>query len=235
MRYMGGKYRLRKRILATIESDGPRSARWVEPFCGAAWVTKLAPHTERYASDANPDVILYWQAIQGGWVPPTRVTEEDYRAAKASIGPSAYRAHVLINCSFGGRYASGYARGRGENYAEQASRRDSKDARLLEGVTFAHHGYADAPVRMGDTVYCDPPYAGAASYGATGKFDTDAFWGQAKAWADLGAHVYVSEYSAPADPQVRLLWEASHARSIRASDGGRTVEKLYAVIGKDRV
>lgn len=46
----------------------------------------------------------------------------------------------------------------------------------------------------GDVVYCDPPYAGTASYGR--EFDHDAFW----QWCRTRDFpVYVSEYRAPED------------------------------------
>lgn len=234
--YMGGKYRTRHKILAAILADTNRRAVWVEPFCGAAWVTKLAaPNFDRVlASDLNADVIAYWQAVQTGWVPPPAVTEDDYREARLLTEPSAYRAHVLINCSFGGKWARGYAR-RGKRkgdpyyYPGASSRRDAKDAPLLTGVDFTHGPYQSAPVTSDSVVYCDPPYEDTTAYDAIGKFDSGEFWAMALSWAELGAHVYVSEYDSPDIPAIREVWSGEHARSIRSTSSTHTTERLFRV------
>lgn len=239
MQYLGGKFYSRKDILSTILALTDKRENWVEPFCGAAWMTKVAAEHFRklYASDLNPDVIMYWQAIQDGWVPPTEVSEELHREARGWTEPSALRAHIMLNCSFGGKWGSGYARGRTINYAEGASRRDTRDAPLLRGVTFKHHGYQDSPVTPDSIVYCDPPYANTAGYKGAGEcFNHDEFWMTAQRWANTGADVFVSEYTQPDSDAclTELVWSKTQKVRVKLARNGASrktaTECLFRVL-----
>ena len=81
----------------------------------------------------------------------------------------------------------------------------------------------------GTVVYLDPPYAGTKPYPGAPTFDTAAFWGHAERAADAGAHVYVSEYAAPAGwrPVLTFTRPNQLAADPRAKATSRATERLY--------
>ena len=100
-------------------------------------------------------------------------------------------------------------------------------ADVIPAVSFHHRTYDAWDIGPGDVVYCDPPYAGTTGYKGTPTFDHDQFWDTCRKWHELGASVFVSEFTAPND--WRPVW--SIERSI-AVDGQRgkahtRVDRLY--------
>ena len=84
----------------------------------------------------------------------------------------------------------------------------------------------DLPADLtGTVIYCDPPYAGTAGY-STGEFDTDKAWELYRAWADSGAHVYVSEYSGPESFLVDVY---NPQGSMGKEQRNRVTEKLFYI------
>ena len=114
MMYLGGKSRLAKRIGAAILENTDQRGQYIEPMIGGGSVFfELAPHFQMsYGGDVQEDLILMYQALADGWVPPDTVTEEEWRELRDSP-PSAMRAFAGFGCSFGGRFFEGYARGAG--------------------------------------------------------------------------------------------------------------------------
>lgn len=100
LRYLGGKSRLAKSIRDVILSrvENTDVTYW-EPFvggCGSFEV--IAPEFKRaVGSDIHPDLILMWQSVMDGWIPPTDVSPEQYQELRDSE-PSALRGFV----GFGG-------------------------------------------------------------------------------------------------------------------------------------
>lgn len=85
MQYMGGKWRLRKRI-AEVLHQFPNE-RYLEPFVGGASVLSAVSFTERTASDAHAALISMYLALQNGWQPPTELSEQEFLALKAVRDP----------------------------------------------------------------------------------------------------------------------------------------------------
>lgn len=133
----------------------------------------------------------------------------------------------------GGKWFGGYARGKrpdgsSRNYLDEGSRSVARTTKALRGkAQFTQRGYADADVRPGDVVYCDPPYANTTSYKDTDAFDHDKFWDVCRDWAALGALVFVSEYTAPDD--VVCVWQRAQTDGLRKGKEGKTqsIEKLF--------
>ena len=81
MRYLGGKYRLRKQIAEVIKEHrglplrGKVRPYW-EPFVGSTWITTQIDKEPIYASDINKYLIVMWKALQDGWEPPKNITED---------------------------------------------------------------------------------------------------------------------------------------------------------------
>lgn len=239
MRYVGGKAGSggvagpARKVAKAILDHTTRRSVYVEPFLGGASVWEnLSPSFQRaIGMDAAPDLMLAWQAAADGWVPPTRVTPEEY-ADLRHASASALRGFVGFSCSWGGKWFGGYARGVGSsgrirNYAEEASRRTVRIAKTMSSENLHCADYRDlfdiAGPLADAVVYADPPYAGTTGYrlaeSIVGKFDHDDFWSAAAFWADEGAHVFVSEYTAPEGWEPIL--ELDHYRSL----GGGKVKK----------
>jgi DNA adenine methylase len=226
MMYLGGKTRLAPEIAAAVLACAPSRARLVEPFAGSCAITEaLAPHfSDVTARDLHPDLILMHTALQAGWVPPATLSEDEYRQLRDGP-PSALRGFAGFGVSFSGKWFGGYARNsRGDDYCGQASRSASRRSAALKSVRFECGGYASASVAAGDVVYCDPPYAGTTGY--SGSFSPPDFWAKADAWVDLGATVFVSEYTAPW--HWLPVWTKPRKQSLRGNAGGaEVVESLF--------
>lgn len=205
-----------KDISRVILADTHRRTRLIEPFIGAGALTiKLAPHFESvYASDIHEDLMLMWQALKAGWLPPPAITEAEYKRL-ASSEPSAIRGIVGFSASFAGKFFGTWARsneGRDEDHYGSASWGLRRDIKRMQNVTFERRDYRSVQAKFGDVVYADPPYAGTFGY-TEGEFNSNTFWGTAEGWAEQGAHVYVSEYSAP--PEWKPIWVKRYTRNLK--------------------
>jgi DNA adenine methylase len=226
-----GKSRIAGRLAALMLCVTTERAVYVEPFVGAGSVAALmAPQFKRAVlSDAHPDLIMMWQALQQGWEPPLVVTRKEYEALRHAP-PSALRAFAGYGCSFGGKWFGGYAvhtaghcGNASTTYAAHTVVGLRGKLRGLRAAEFCCLDYRDAKVPDGAVVYLDPPYDGTTGY-STGRFDHAAFW----AWAGSLTHatVFVSEYTAP--PGWAPLWNPKPQASVSAaSNTGTAPEHLW--------
>ena len=238
MRYMGGKSRIAKEITKVMLELSDKREVYVEPFLGGGAVAEhMCPHFEhKYLSDMHEDLMLMWQALLEGWEPPEVVTPAEY-AELRHAEPSALRGFVGFGGSFGGKWFGGYAKGgfqsNGEprNHQAESKRNLMKGAASMGGAKVSSAGYQTLPnVPAAPLIYCDPPYSDTTSY-STDSFDSAAFWAKAQAWAEQGADVFVSEYTAPEG------WECVYTRDLKVStntaDNRHTAtEKLFRWVGK---
>lgn len=209
MRYLGGKSRICKQVAEILQVF--ITEEFYAPFCGACWVESLISAPSKYLSDAHPDLILMWKALQSGWEPPAEVSEDLYNSLRAAE-PSSLRGFVGFGCSFGGKFFGGYARNsRGDNYAQAARNSlcvkvsrivatnaknsvQAKSAGLADAI-FRCRSYKEVFADAEAVVYCDPPYANTTKY-SQGAFDSEVFWQWVR---EQEALVFVSEYAAPDD------------------------------------
>ena len=200
----------------------------VEPFCGALNVTveliKRNPGLYVFASDIHYDLIEMWKAIQKGWLPPTELTREEYKALKVQSS-SPLRTFVGYGCSFSGKWFGGYQEDKvsGRNYCLEAHKFVLKKVPYLKNVNFSHGDYSSQTIPKNSVVYCDPPYFGTTKVGEGKSFDHKEFW----QWINsLNVECYVSEYVAPHDFQV--IWEKQVKTDMNTKDGNNTrTEKLF--------
>jgi DNA adenine methylase len=227
MQYVGGKHRIRKELAVYLESV--REGRtFVEPFCGGCNITaEMSGY--RIASDLCEDVILLWKAASDGWEPPTKVLEDEYKAAR-SAPSSAYRGFVGFGCSFGGKFFGGYARtsaGRKEDFAMAAHNSIIRKAKTLRGVLFSCGPY-NSLSPLNSLVYCDPPYANTTQGYSSTSFDSARFWNTMLEWSKQGNTVLVSEYFAP--DFCREVWRKETNVEMRSTIGREVrIEKLFQV------
>jgi DNA adenine methylase len=222
LQYMGGKFRIVKPLTSFLEEQ--RAGRpFVEPFVGAAWVTASMSGI-RISSDIHPDLILMWQAIQAGWIPPSTVTEEEYNQLRTAE-PSALRGFVGFGCSFAGKWFGGYARSGKRNYALNAKNSCIKLAPSIQSVQFLCRDYQDVYVD-GSLIYCDPPYEDTTGYFQA--FDWVCFWNTMREWTRENL-VYVSSYKAP--PDFACVAEFPTKTDMRTNRNGKEarVERLFSL------
>jgi DNA adenine methylase len=215
-----------RRALAV--GDHPADDVAAEDVFAAVWETWA--FDVMMAGDANADLMAMWKAAAAHeWLPPTVVTEDDYRARGKEPAETAF---IGFGCSFGGKWFGGYARDgeRGHrNYALTSACSTMNKVQAMHGRRLDACGFEswDSRVDAGTVVYCDPPYAGTTGYSAVGAFDHERFWEVARRWADRGAVVLVSEYAAPEGWTVAAEFE--HRVTVSGGgDGQRTAERVFA-------
>lgn len=198
MQYVGGKFRQRKHFKPAILAATTERARYLEPFVGGGSMLEvMAPHFGlTRASDVNEDLVLLYQALMRGWEPPVSLSREEYVYLKTAE-PSALRAFAGFGASYGGKWFGGYTER--EKVATSARSLAKTRARLLGlDLRFSHRSYEWWQPQAGTVVYADPPYADVGvGFRDSKGFDHPAFWLVMDEWVGRGAHVFVSEFSAP--------------------------------------
>ena len=223
MQYLGGKFRIRKQVADYLESVRPSNSSFVEPFCGACWITSSISG-KRFAYDIHPDLICMWRAVQAGWIPPDNVTEEEYNKLKQSRVVTPRRGFVGFSCSFSGKWFGGYARSDKRNYALNARNSILQKRVSLLGVQFKCSDYRKLKP-TNSLVYCDPPYAGTTKY--ANDFNSEEFWDIMRAWSKNNV-VVVSEYYAPQD--FRCVMSFDTKTDMHTSQGKEfRSEKLFSI------
>ena len=219
MHYMGGKTRSAREICSTIVERG--GGTFVSLFCGALSVECAVSESGAFerviANDIHPYLIAMFRALQNGWMPPTEVSLEQYRYVRDHKDEDpALTGFVGFGCSYGGKWFGGFARGKSENYANEAHNSLMRQLPHIKQMEFLRGDYRSVFIPDGATVYADPPYAGTTGYHGTGKFDGEAFWDYMRTLAKRGCRVFVSEQNAPED--FRCVWEKPVKRWIGNSD-----------------
>lgn len=229
MRYVGGKTRLSSWVAGHLVEYGEGCIRYIEPFLGSAAVmSRMAPKVrESIGSDLHPDLILMWTALQSGWLPPDKITREEYEVLR-NAEPSALRGLVGFGASYGGRWFASFVERSWNKYHEKWERdffEVARESSLRNAAVMArnstriiHCPYWEHSPKTGDLVYCDPPYQATQGY-STGDFDHERFWETVRIWSRNGAKVLVSESRCPSDFSV--LAEKSRKEllsSIKTSD-----------------
>ena len=230
MQYFGGKHRISRDLALFIQYFV--TDYYVEPFCGACHVGLKIEAPNKIFADVNEDLILMYNSLLDGWIPPLSVSKEEYDALrKTAPGLTPLRAFAGFGCSFAGKFFGGYARcSRGDDYAGNARNSLLRDyAGNARNSLYLCSDYRSVPYPEGSLVYCDPPYAGTTKYYGTPPFSHDYFWQFCR---ELSATctVLVSEYSAPDD--FTCIWEKATRTEIRTGRGEREprVEKLFAYV-----
>jgi DNA adenine methylase len=231
MRYLGGKQRI-AHILSSIINPLVLDRPYCEPFVGGGSIISKINNKYRVASDINLPLINMYKALSDGWLPPAKVSEEEYISVKSLNNPNdPLTAFVGFGLSFSGKYFGGYARdNKGRNYASNAANSLLKKMKGMVGVEWHHCDYRECPIPLNSVIYCDPPYKGTTQYGRIPKFDWDLFWDWCRMKQQNGHEVLVSEYSGPEDFEV--VSEIQTKLDIRPKDkNSKRVEKVFRYRG----
>lgn len=226
MQYMGGKARISREIVGILESVRISEQQYYEPFIGACSIFS-SMSCPKIGSDVHQDLIMLWNAVQDGWIPPDTVSEEEYELAK-SAPSSALRGFIGFGCSFGGKWFGGYARGyKGRNYASNARNSILKKSSGLNhsGCYIIQCSFEDLSPEA-SLIYCDPPYASTTKYNGTDHFNHQRFWNVIRDWS-INNIVIVSEFDAP--PDFTCIATLSKRVDMRYSETSknRPEEKLF--------
>lgn len=249
MKYMGSKAKHADEILDAIEHEIHSRIyeyhNYIEPFVGGA---NIIDHTQKYnafqcmtriGNDINPYVIEMFRALQKGWKPSDKYSEEDYKLAKENsketwktASPDLMIAEIGfigIGCSYAGKFFGGYARGNDKNgnprnYALESKKNLLKQLPNLKDIIFTNEDYTKLNIARKSIIYCDPPYQGTTNY--KNKFDHEKFWTWCNLMVKDGHKVFVSEYSAPND--WKCIWQKEVNNSLTKNTGGKKgIEKLF--------
>ena len=226
MQYFGGKYKTRKQTAAFLEAVRKPGQIYFEPFVGGAWILQEMSG-ERIASDGNKALIAMYKALQAGWVPPSRVSAEEYQSVRVANNENdPMDAFCGIGCSFAGKLWGGYARSKKTRFYAQTTRDGlMKQLPKIKKVQFINGVFHDhKPVDM--LIYCDPPYQGRTRYRGFLDFDHDFFWRVMRKWSKKNT-VVISECRAPED--FKCVLEIPTLTSLRGRGGlvERRIERLF--------
>ena len=136
-----------------------------------------------------------YQALADGWVPPTSLSEEEYRELKVAE-PSALRGFAGFGCSFGGKWFDEFARGGGRDHANESYKALVRQAPTLRGRQFMHQSYDQFPPGPGDVVYLDP-LIWAQPVTKAPHVLTMTYFGTPPGVGGTEAHVFMSQSSTP--------------------------------------
>lgn len=208
MKYLGSKNRISKDILDIILENWNSRTTYVEVFVGGAnMIDKVGG--KRIGADNNKYVIALLKKLRDGWLPPKKITKEEYLAMKEN--PDDYPDHLIgyvaTQLSYGAMWFGSYRRDNTgkRDYSLEAYNNVKKQAPNLKGIEFIHADYRDVEIPDRSIIYCDPPYKDTIKYKKAGEFNHDEFWEWVREKSREGHSVYVSEYNAPLDFAIR--WE----------------------------
>lgn len=202
---------------------------YVEPFCGSCKVVSgIVGGRNKQAYDSNKYLIEMFESIKDGWVPPTKISEDEYNFFKNNreYNPSV-TGFVGFACSFAGKWFGGYARNkRGDNFAKSGSNSLVKQRKSILDVNFATSDYNELSFNN-KFIYCDPPYKNTTQYdGCEFNYDEYLHWVKEQSKNNV---VICSEYKCNVPMDAKIIWEKESKKEIRDKDNKRniTIEVLW--------
>lgn len=208
MQYASGQARYGSKIAQVIHHIQRRTGQaraYYEPMVGGANVACHVAHRNKFLSDAQPELIAMWQALQEGWEPPTSLTKEEYlhiRDNQSSYPPEIV-AFAGYGCSFGGKWFAGYARGTSRqgkvfDFARNTANQLQKQLPGLIDADFRCCDYRSISPGYGSFIYLHPPYSDAKPLPHHPVLDHAEFWEIAREWSRK-SEVLVCELTYPDD------------------------------------
>jgi DNA adenine methylase len=240
---MGGKSTIARQLAEQI-ARVRRPGQWAwDPFCGGLSMSvALSATGPVHSSDKNAALIALYRAVRAGWEPPSEVTRDEYRAARALPDTDPRKAFCGYACSFGAKWFAGYSpsdhvtvsKRRTEKRIrtvrtrphEASARIVKRDVAALRGPIEALDFLAIEPRPLDAVIYCDPVYWGVTGYPEVGAFDYDLFLRRVREWSRY-VHVFISEYAFPIG---REIWSSSRRWGLNGKANGagvRSTERLY--------
>jgi site-specific DNA-adenine methylase len=203
-RYFGGKSKIAREMVEFILNyvDPSKYDIIIDCFCGTSSVAiefNKQCHKTVYASDKLKCMITTLQAVQNGYVPPSKITKEEFdRVRFEDDNPLKSFVHVLCNRS--GRLEERNFHEAMERELLKMPAKTIKRAVDLQGIRFYECDYKNWTDVKGCLIYCDIPYVHCKSTWPKNYkgFEHEHFWQWAREMSRQNI-VVVSEYSAPSD------------------------------------
>lgn len=243
IKYMGSKSRIAKYIVPIIQEyiDENNIKCYIEPFCGGANIIDKIKCNNKIASDNNKYLIALLQRVQSEEYLLENVPKELYDKARVAFNiqdTSEFEDWEIGNigflASYNGRwFDGGYAKAgyektksglRYRDYYQESKNNIMNQASSLKDISFEVCDYKDYTTVEDCLIYCDPLYQGVKQFLNSISFDYDEFWGWCRFMSKKNV-VIISELNAPDD--FECIWEKEVSRSIKATDKGRAIEKLF--------
>lgn len=233
MRYTGNKNRIAKYILPIMLEHRTEDMVWVEPFVGGAnMIDKV--EGKRMGSDFNKHLIVFWESVQMGWLPPIRISKDEYLEIKKHPNrDSKMTIWAGICCSYGGKWFGGFLNdyqeskrnksGKLPNHQDEARRGLLKQIPNIASVKFTCSDYKNLDIPPNSLIYCDPPYKGTVKYNK--DVNHDDFWQWCRDKANEGHKVFISEYNAPND--FECVWQKEVSNTLSKQNNFKNIEKLF--------
>lgn len=246
MKYMGSKSRIAKYIVPIIQKciDDNGLEYYIEPFVGGANVIDKIICKNKSGSDKNEYLIALLDHVSRGGKLLSRVPRELYNDVRTAYNSNSdtfskvVTANVGFLASYNGRwFDGGYAQAgyektkygeRYRDYYQESKRNLEEQSSKLSDIQFVCCDYRKLTLGNNIMVYCDPPYANTKQFANSQNFDYDEFWETMRRWSKDN-YVLVSELTAPDD--FVCIWEKPVSRSIKVTDKGKAVEKLFTYKG----
>lgn len=231
MKYMGSKNRIAKHILPIILKDRKQGQWYVEPFVGGAnMIDKV--DGPRIGADINYYMIALLRELQNGWIPPDRITKEDFLHIKENKNdyPWELVGYVGTQLSFGSVWFCSFRKDNGGKrcYSSEAYRNVLKQASNLKGIEFVCSDYLNLQIPDQSIIYCDPPYKGTDKFRGFDNINHDQFWEWCRLQKQNGHSIFISEFEAPED--FICVWEKNVNTLVAERSGGKNViEKLFTL------
>jgi len=199
MQYSGGKFRQSKTFVPIINKIRNNYEYYVDPFCGGCNVIDKIGG-KRIASDIHSELIIMWEALQGGWIPPTDITEDQYNRIKNNKDHYQPELVAFVGfCSFGAKYWCGYPRSKNRpSKFSNVSRSLLKQLPLIKDVEFYNCSYDELDIPQNSLIYCDPPYKSAKTVKYNVSFDYEKFYNWCRKQSKNHV-ILISEYQMPDD------------------------------------
>ena len=230
MRWQGGKCRLAKRIVATINELKKTNQTFVEPFCGGCNITWLV-EGEKIVNDICPYIIAMWKALQQGWEPPfTTITREHYNEIRKNYAnyPPELVGYVVYGNAYGANWTGGFGEGKGRNALLETYTAIKKQIKNLEDTKFFNKCYLELEIPNNSFIYCDPPYLNTKKY--KNKFDHERFYQWCRGKAKDGHTLLISELSMPTDFKCIKSFELMiNVDCMNRSSDRVRIENLYTL------
>lgn len=222
MRYIGGKSRIASWIVSNLKTLDNQNI--VEPFCGGLSITeKLNPI---FASDRCESLIYLYKALQTDWVPPSNLSENEYKAIRAKGDQTdPLYAFAAFGCSFGGKFWGGYAREGKRNFALNA--KNSLLSKILncKNVDFRFGGYKEQEYPEQSLIYCDIPYLNTTK-GYQHQFNHWDFYRWCEEMRERKYTIVISEFTQPKGSKIlNRKTSVSDLRTTKRTQ--QTVESLF--------
>lgn len=230
MQYFGGKFRISKPLSEFLNSQIGPSQTFVDLFCGSLNVATNIRADNIICNDRHSYLVKMWQKAIDGWIPPTTITEQEYKYIKEnylddSLVDPALAGFAGFACSFSGKWWGGYARNkRLANYAKDGSNSIVKKIEKLKSrnVKFLNFDYSEVSIPDNSVVYCDIPYKNSTQYSQkeVGKFDHDKFYDWVTQISKRpSVQIFVSEYEKNTPDGFDIVWRHSSKKDTRNKMG----------------